>query len=86
MTTQCVKLKHCCLEQRLHEVLEILDQLHAISSEAAAEHHLSQRELVAWLHEVIYTAQETVTELERSRQVKRSTLRLVKRSTSVKIC
>jgi hypothetical protein len=86
MTTQHVKLKHCCLDQRLDEMLELLDQLHSITSENAAELHLSQRELVAWLYEVIYTAQETVTELERNRQVKRSTLRLIERSSSVRTC
>jgi hypothetical protein len=54
------------LNDRLMELFEMLDQLHT----AAADETLplvtatSQRELIAWLREVIYTAQETVREID----------------------
>jgi hypothetical protein len=51
---------------RLGDVLEALDELHSAASDGnvRAVTPLSNAELVSWLYEVIYTAQEAMTEIE----------------------
>ncbi|GAB4521022.1 MAG: hypothetical protein OHK0046_31900 [Anaerolineae bacterium] len=53
------------LDERLLEALEVLDQLHTAASdgELASTLTLSKRELAALLQEFIFTAQETLQEL-----------------------
>ncbi|MDX2161867.1 MAG: hypothetical protein SF162_11125 [bacterium] len=54
------------LETRLEHVLETLDELHDAASDGkiARLTSLSKRELLEMLHELIYTAEQTVAELE----------------------
>ena len=51
---------------RLSDVLEALDELHSAASDGnvRAVTPLSNAELISWLYEVIYTAQETMNEIE----------------------
>ena len=51
---------------RLSDVLVALDELHSAASDGnvRAVTPLSNAELVSWLYEVIYTAQETMNEIE----------------------
>jgi hypothetical protein len=65
----------------LAAMYEVFDNLHSAASEG--ELHtltaLNNRELVGWLRELVYTAQETITEIEKySGRPKQPTLRLVK--------
>jgi hypothetical protein len=54
----------------LGEMLEALDELHTAASDDTLHTHttMSRHELVAMLREMIYTAQETITEIEQSAQ------------------
>ena len=51
---------------RLGNVLEALDELHSAASDGnvRAVTPLSNAELMSWLYEIIYTAQETMIEIE----------------------
>jgi len=51
---------------RLSDVLEALDELHSAASDGnvRAVSPLSNAELISWLYEVVYTAQETMNEIE----------------------
>jgi hypothetical protein len=51
---------------RLSDVLEALDELHSAASDGnvRAVTPLSNAELISWLYEVVYTAQETMNEIE----------------------
>ncbi|MBI1257734.1 MAG: hypothetical protein GC204_09710 [Chloroflexi bacterium] len=51
---------------RLSDVLVALDELHSAASDGniRAVTPLSNAELVSWLNEVIYTAKETMNEIE----------------------
>ena len=51
---------------RLGNVLEALDELHSAASDGnvRAVTPLSNAELMSWLYEIIYTAQETMVEIE----------------------
>jgi hypothetical protein len=51
---------------RLSDVLVALDELHSAASDGnvRAVTPLSNAELTSWLYEVIYTAQETMNEIE----------------------
>ena len=51
---------------RLSDVLVALDELHSAASDGnvRAVTPLSNAELISWLYEVIYTAQETMNEIE----------------------
>lgn len=55
----------------LAAVYEAFDDLHSAVSEG--EHHkltsLDNRELVGWLQELVYTAQETIAEIERANAI-----------------
>lgn len=69
----------------LDDVLEMIDQLHSAVSEGSAQEiaHLNEQDLVSTLRELIYTAQETVDEIETRRAKRRKnrkhqpTLRIV---------
>lgn len=60
-------------EQTLAAILEQLDELHT----AASEGRLSKRETAGYLREIIYTAQETLAEIERNHQPSPVVLRIV---------
>ncbi len=51
---------------QLESLLDTLDELHDAASEGTLPQmtNMSKTDLLAWLNEVIYTAQETLTELE----------------------
>lgn len=59
---------------RLDEVLEILDDLHTAASDKTLKTYttMTRHELVAMLRDVIYTAQEAISEIEQdTKQAKR---------------
>ncbi|MFW5771802.1 MAG: hypothetical protein ACOCZH_00660 [Phototrophicaceae bacterium] len=60
-------------EQTLAAIVEQLDALHT----AASEGRLSKRETAGYLREIIYTAQETLAEIERNHQPPSVVLRIV---------
>jgi hypothetical protein len=51
---------------RLDEMLQILDDLHTAASENALNSYttMSKQDLIALLRDVIYTAEEAITEIE----------------------
>ncbi len=55
-------------DARLAALFEVFDDLHTAASEGqlAAMTTLNNRELVGWLQELVYTAQETITEIEKT--------------------
>ncbi len=59
----------------LDDVLETIDQLHTAISEGSSQQiaHLDEQDLVNTLRELIYTAQETVEEIELRRAKRRKT-------------
>lgn len=63
----------------LYDLLERLDALHTHASEGTASDYsqLSKCELTALLQEVIYTAQETLSELSETQSDGRPALRIV---------
>lgn len=71
--------------QRLAEALETLDQLHSAASEGTVNRMttLNQRELVALLEDLIYTAQETIREMD-TRQQTQVILQFVEKAVSGK--
>jgi ferric-dicitrate binding protein FerR (iron transport regulator) len=72
-------------DQQLAELFEALDQLHSAASEGrlSAETTLNEREMVAWLQELIYTAQQTIDEIEANQpRHARVFLRLLEKSPS----
>jgi succinylglutamate desuccinylase len=56
-------------DARMAAFFELVDDLHTAVTDGELDQvtTLPQRELVGWLRELVYTAQETITELE-SRQ------------------
>jgi hypothetical protein len=64
----------------LAAVFEAFDNLHDAASEGQLHTltAMNKRELVGWLRELVYTAQETITELESGTARGQSTLRLIK--------
>lgn len=71
-------------DRRLGELLDVLDQLHSAASEGELEAFSARnaRELTAWLSELIYTAQETIDELDRNNGRSEVVLRLVEKSSA----
>ena len=68
-------------ESSQHEmVLELLDQVHTAVSDRdlTVVTSMSKQELVRYLQDVIYTAQETIDELHRQQDEEVSFLRVVK--------
>jgi hypothetical protein len=55
-------------DARLAELLEALDELHTAASEGQLYNviSLNQREVLAWLREVVYTAEEAMLEIEQT--------------------
>jgi hypothetical protein len=54
------------LDARLDDAFQVVDTLHDAATEGELEHvtTLRRAELVNWLRELIFTAQETIAELE----------------------
>jgi hypothetical protein len=67
-------------DQQLADIFDALDDLHSAASEGAlyTVTGLSNRELIGWLHELVYTAQETISEIEQRKGSPNPVLRLVK--------
>jgi phage tail tape-measure protein len=59
---------------RLGDLLELLDELHSAASENRLQTctTLPENELLDLLKEVIYTAQETIEEIETAKQARRA--------------
>ena len=78
------ELKTTYSEKQLFDLLDALDQLHSAVSEGqtAQTTLLNKRELLAYLRDVIYTAQETITELDKEVCYRQTSLRLVEKSTA----
>ena len=55
-------------DARIRDLYDVLDTLHSAASDGAlpAVTSMSTAELVDWLREIIYTAQETIAEVERT--------------------
>jgi hypothetical protein len=70
-----------CSDARLDEVLEVLDELHTAASEGQlpAMTPLNRRELIALLRELVYTAEETIAEIEQSTKRPEAVLWLVEK-------
>jgi hypothetical protein len=53
----------------LEDVLDYIDQLHSAASDGEAEalNSMSEAEVMNYLQEIIYTAQETLAEIEATR-------------------
>jgi len=53
-------------EIQLAEMFDVLDELHTAASEnqLSTLTSLNRRELVAWLRDLVYTAEETIAEIE----------------------
>ncbi len=68
-------------DNRLADMMETLDQLHTAASEGHLEltTTMNRRELVALLRDVIYTAQETIGEIEKDTIRPEVVLQLVKK-------
>ncbi|MBL8162540.1 MAG: hypothetical protein JNJ61_11180 [Anaerolineae bacterium] len=67
----------------LAAMFEVFDDLHDAATEGTIDHltPVNRRELVGWLQELVYTAQETIAEIEKqgARQARQQpTLQLVK--------
>jgi hypothetical protein len=71
-------------EARLVALFQALDELHSAASEDRlnAITTVSKVELVGWLHELVYTAQETIAEIEGRAGSEQPALSLVKKSVS----
>ena len=54
---------------RLAALFQMLEDLHTAASDGSLQGvtPLTDAELLEWLHECIYTAQETITEIEKAR-------------------
>ena len=71
-------------EARLVALFQTLDELHTAASEDRLNTltTVSKVELVGWLYELVYTAQETIGEIEGRGGSEQPTLSLVKKSVS----
>ena len=67
-------------DARMAAMIEVFDNLHTAASEGQLEAMttLNNRELVGWLRELMFTAQETISEIECSRIYGEPVIRLVK--------
>jgi len=67
-------------DARMAAVFEVFDDLHTAASEGQLEAltSLNNRELVGWLRELMFTAQETISEIEQGRLLREPVIRLVK--------
>ena len=67
-------------DARMAAMVEVFDNLHTAASEGQLEAMttLNNRELVGWLRELMFTAQETISEIESTRMYGEPVIRLVK--------
>jgi len=67
-------------DARMAAMIEVFDDLHTAASEGQLEAMttLNNRELVGWLRELMFTAQETISEIESTRMYGEPVIRLVK--------
>jgi len=69
-------------DARLMALFQALDELHSAASDGELVEFspLPESEIVGWLHELVFTAQETIAEIEKARQPvhMQPVLRLVK--------
>ena len=67
-------------DARMAAMFEVFDDLHTAASEGDLEAMttLNKRELVGWLRELMFTAQETISEIEQGRMYAEPVIRLVK--------
>jgi len=65
---------------RLAHLFEALDELHSAASEGQLQKltALNDVELVGWLRDFVYTAQETIAEIEGRENTRPANLKLVK--------
>lgn len=77
--------------EQLSDVLDLLDTLHTAASEGdeATFAHLDAREMMSYLQDIIYVAQQTINEIETNKrtqtQPRQSFLRLVEKQEKKKI-
>ena len=71
-----------CEDQQLADLYDALDQLHSAASEGQLHTvtTLSRRELIGWLRDVIYTAEETIREIDAHSARPGVVLRLVEKA------
>jgi hypothetical protein len=71
-------------EARLAALFQTLDELHSAASEDRLNTvtTVSKVELVGWLNELVYTAEETIAEIEGRGGSEKPILRLVEKSVS----
>jgi hypothetical protein len=69
-------------DARLGSLLDALDELHSAASEGRLSEitTITDAELVGWLYELIYTAQETMMEIEAHHEQCEPELRLIPKS------
>ncbi len=65
---------------RLGDLFQVLDDLHTAASDGRLQSvtTLTNDEVMSWLNELAYTAQETIVELRKAENTPVSCLRLVK--------
>ncbi|MBI5671635.1 MAG: hypothetical protein HZC41_26885 [Chloroflexi bacterium] len=70
-THQQPNIHYLLNDSRLAAALEAIDDLHDAAAEGtlSSTTSLSKQELVCWLRDVVYTAQETIKEIESGRKV-----------------
>jgi hypothetical protein len=69
-------------ENHLADLFDALDELHSAVTEGQLPKvtSLNKRELLAWLRDIIYTAQETIEEIDQQRELWREPmLRIVEK-------
>lgn len=80
-TYQQANIHYLLNDSRLAAALETIDDLHDAVTDGtlSSTTTLSKRELVCWLRDLVYTAQETINEIEGGKKVYAAPpLRLVK--------
>jgi len=67
-------------DARMAAMFQVFDDLHTAATEGqlAAVTSLNNRELVGWLRELVFTAQETISEIEQGKLLGEPVIRLVK--------
>ncbi|MFW5708612.1 MAG: hypothetical protein ACOCX5_00185 [Chloroflexota bacterium] len=76
-----------CSDQQLAVVFEMLDHLHGEVAESGQGLSPRQRQqLIEWLREIVYTAQETLTELQQHNSQPRVCLRLLDQPALARRC
>lgn len=73
--------------ERLNEILDTLDELHSAASDHELHEmtNLSDTELMSFLQDLIYTAQETIHEIQIRRSQQKPILLLVEKAIEKKI-